>query len=270
MHLRRLSLAGLAALIGALFWVAALSAARGDEPPAAATDQQAGEQQVGEQPAVEQQAGAQAAGEPGSARAAEGKEATRFIRLKRGARRQPLSLDTAIVEYTSANAQHEGLKVALIGAVHIGEKAYYQALNEEFDKYEVVLYELVAPEGTRVPAGGGGSRSPLWRQIIADVTGIPVLRSTTTEATCLGAGILAATAIGWYPDVHAAAEAMTSTAERVTPNWDVHAIYDQLYREVYQPLFPAVQPLVDRLTELTQKTFHITHRRSGIESGDYP
>lgn len=117
---------------------------------------------------------------------------------------------------------------------------------------------------------GGGSRSPLWRQIIADVTGIPVLRSTTTEATCLGAGILAATAIGWYPDVHAAAEAMTSTAERVTPNWDVHAMYDQLYREVYQPLFPAVQPLVDRLTELTQKTFHITHRRSGIESGDYP
>jgi xylulokinase len=97
---------------------------------------------------------------------------------------------------------------------------------------------------------GGGSRSRLWCQIIADVTGVPVLRSTTTEATCLGAGILAATAAGWHPSVQAAAEAMTATAERFTPQPDVQAHYDRLYREVYRPLFPTVQPLVDRLTEL--------------------
>ena len=60
---------------------------------------------------------------------------------------------------------------------------------------------------------GGGSRSSLWCQILADVTGIPIVRSTTTEATCLGAGILAATAAGWYPDVTSAAAGMTSTAE---------------------------------------------------------
>ena len=41
-------------------------------------------------------------------------------------------------------------------------------------------------------AAGGGSRSLLWRQIIADVTGIPVSRSETVEAAALGAGILAA------------------------------------------------------------------------------
>jgi len=45
---------------------------------------------------------------------------------------------------------------------------------------------------------GGGSHSDLWPQIVADVCGIPVARSTTTEATCLGAGIMAATAAGWY------------------------------------------------------------------------
>ncbi|HHY54249.1 MAG TPA: xylulose kinase [Chloroflexi bacterium] len=99
---------------------------------------------------------------------------------------------------------------------------------------------------------GGGSRSKLWCQIVADVTGVPVLRSTSTEATCLGAGILAATAVGWHPDVRAAADAMTATAERFTPQPDIQARYDCLYREVYQPLFPTVQPLVDRLTALTQ------------------
>jgi xylulokinase len=98
---------------------------------------------------------------------------------------------------------------------------------------------------------GGGSRSRLWCQIVADVTGIPVLRSTTTEATCLGAGILAAAAVNWYPDIRTSADAMTATAERFTPNPDAQARYDQLYRQVYQPLFPAVQPLIDRLTELS-------------------
>ena len=38
---------------------------------------------------------------------------------------------------------------------------------------------------------GGGARSPLWRQIKADVTGLPVSITDTVETTALGAGILA-------------------------------------------------------------------------------
>jgi len=41
-----------------------------------------------------------------------------------------------------------------VGAVHVGDKAYYDDLNKLFEDYDVVLYELVAPEGTRVPKGG--------------------------------------------------------------------------------------------------------------------
>ena len=52
---------------------------------------------------------------------------------------------------------------------------------------------------------GGGSRSPLWRQIIADVLGAPVLRARSADATNLGAGVLAAWAAGWFPDPVAAA-----------------------------------------------------------------
>jgi sugar (pentulose or hexulose) kinase len=98
---------------------------------------------------------------------------------------------------------------------------------------------------------GGGSRSSLWCQILADVTGIPIVRSTTTEATCLGAGILAATAVGWYSDVYSAANGMTSTAERIEPDQEAQASYEQLYSDVYQPLFPTLQPLIHRLAELT-------------------
>lgn len=78
-------------------------------------------------------------------------QASSFLRLHRelGA---PISLDTAVVTYRSS--QPEGASVDLVGAVHIGEASYYEQLNELFDNYDVVLYELVAPAGTVIPAGG--------------------------------------------------------------------------------------------------------------------
>jgi xylulokinase len=98
---------------------------------------------------------------------------------------------------------------------------------------------------------GGGSRSALWCQIVADIHNTKVTRSSTTEATNLGAGILAAYAAGWYSSVRDAAQAMTATGRSFLPDDKTHALYDRLYREVYVGLFPAVQPYVDRLTELT-------------------
>ncbi len=78
-------------------------------------------------------------------------------------------------------------------------------------------------------------------------------RKTTSRSGSGSAGILAATAVGWYADVRAAAAAMTATAESFTPQPAPQARYDRLYREIYQPLFPTVQPLVDRLHALTQE-----------------
>lgn len=60
-------------------------------------------------------------------------------------RRQPLSMDTAIVHFVDAKKE---VAVDLIAAVHIGDKEYYEELNEIFKGYDAVLYELVAEEGT--------------------------------------------------------------------------------------------------------------------------
>jgi hypothetical protein len=49
------------------------------------------------------------------------------------------------------------LKVDLVAAVHVGEASYYRKLNKIFKDYDALLYELVAPEGTRIPKGGGGA-----------------------------------------------------------------------------------------------------------------
>ena len=99
---------------------------------------------------------------------------------------------------------------------------------------------------------GGGSRSALWSRIVADVLGAPVKRARSADATNLGAGVLAATAAGWYPTVTAAAAAMTGTTKEFLPDPPSAARYERLYGEVYRHLFPALRPYVDRLTELTE------------------
>jgi xylulokinase len=98
---------------------------------------------------------------------------------------------------------------------------------------------------------GGGSRSPLWCQIMADVLGAPILRARSADATNLGAGVLAAWAAGWFANPGEAAQAMTGTTEIVLSRPEESAAYDRLYREVYVHLFPAIRDVMDRLTELT-------------------
>lgn len=116
----------------------------------------------------------------------------------------------------------------------------------------------------RYTAMGGGARSTHWRQIIADVTGVPVEASAVTEAAALGAGMLAAAGVGLFASVREAAEAMGSAGAReqrgegaedleavTVPDGGRYARYTALYEDVYRGLFPALQPGLDRLTALT-------------------
>lgn len=69
------------------------------------------------------------------------------------------ALQVSIVRYQSRKGGSP--YVDLVGAVHVGDKQYYQTLNDLFKNYDSVLYELVAPEGTYIPKGGVKSESML-------------------------------------------------------------------------------------------------------------
>ena len=147
-----------------------------------------------------------------------------------------------------------GITVGWSG-VH-GRAHFYRAILEGI-AYEQRLVgdAMMAAAGQRFAeyvTMGGGSRSRLWLQIMADVTGVPVVQSTTNEATCLGAGILAAVGAGWYADARAAADAMTGTSGLLrSGRREPVAVYDRLYQEVYRTLFPTLQAALDRLSLLT-------------------
>lgn len=81
-------------------------------------------------------------------------QCTQFLRIRRDEKNQPVALETAIVRYVPRDCTQTSPTVDLVAAVHIAERSYYRQLNRQFQQYEVVLYELVAPEGTRIPKGG--------------------------------------------------------------------------------------------------------------------
>jgi hypothetical protein len=59
-------------------------------------------------------------------------------------------LQVPVIQYAGKN----GLRVDFVGAVHLGEPAYYEGLNRRFDRYEAVLFELVSEAGGPRPGKG--------------------------------------------------------------------------------------------------------------------
>ena len=76
---------------------------------------------------------------------------------------------------------------------------------------------------------GGGSRSDLWNQIIADVLGITCVRNVIEEATSLGAAILAASGAGLFPDIAKAAENLCKVDKKWFPNEKRNKNYGEIF-----------------------------------------
>ncbi|TWT70491.1 hypothetical protein [Crateriforma conspicua] len=74
-----------------------------------------------------------------------------YVRIAKSDDQRPKALQTAIVRYRGKKGtEFEGKVVDLVGVVHIGQREYYTKLNGLLAKYDKVLYELVAPDGTRI------------------------------------------------------------------------------------------------------------------------
>jgi xylulokinase len=84
--------------------------------------------------------------------------------------------------------------------------------------------------------GGGGARSPLWRQIQADVYGQEVEMVEAEEGAAFGAAILAGVGAKIWPSVDAACDSLVRVAERVTPipaNVAAMSAAGDFYRRIY-------------------------------------
>lgn len=81
----------------------------------------------------------------------------------------------------------------------------------------------------RITMVGGPSRSEVWTQIIADITGLPLTLNARQHAGALGAAILAGIGAGVFADARAGAAALARDAVHVTPDPARHAQYAPLF-----------------------------------------
>lgn len=123
---------------------AAATETKGSAPVTAAKE--AGDAKAEDRPAADKSSDNAAAEKKGND--------AKFIRVRRDEDGKPLALETAVVRYQPTDGAAKMVVVDLIGAVHVGDKTYYDELNKRFADYDVLLYELVAPPGAKIPKGG--------------------------------------------------------------------------------------------------------------------
>lgn len=92
----------------------------------------------------------------------------------------------------------------------------------------------------QVRASGGGTRSALWRQILADVLDAEVVTVGTAEGAAYGAAVLAGVGAGWHPTVEEAADAWVRVGDHTSPS--AHMPQYAEIGELYRDLYPALRP----------------------------
>jgi xylulokinase len=114
-----------------------------------------------------------------------------------------------------------------------------------------VILEAFLGQGARVEAMrviGGGARGRAWRQIMADVYGLPVLRpALLEEATSLGAALAGGIGVGLFPDF-SVAESLTPIVDTIRPDPARKPMYDRLYA-AFNQAYQAFEPLFNALAE---------------------
>ena len=109
-------------------------------------------------------------------------------------------------------------------------------------------FELLKDAGVasieQVRISGGGTRSSVWRQIIADVLGVELVTTTTSEGAAFGAALLAAAGLGQFNSVEHACQQAISVTGKTTPGKN-HDLYQEIY-PTFRSLYPTLKPIFHR------------------------
>lgn len=103
-----------------------------------------------------------------------------------------------------------------------------------YDNYKVM--KALGVDVTEARVIGGGSKSPIWMQMLADIFNVKMKTISTSDGGTLGAIILAMVGDGFYPDVATAAKALVHDKKEYLPNPDKHSLYEKKFDE-YKALY---------------------------------
>jgi FGGY-family pentulose kinase len=147
--------------------------------------------------------------------------------------RNPLATG-AIVGLTLAHTRYHIFR-AILEATAYGTKNVIEAFQQTEQPIK------------RIIACGGGTKNPLWMQILSDVTGLAIETLEETEAGIKGCAITAAYGLGYYPSLADAAKAMGEKGKAYEPRPEERSAYEkyfQIYLRLHETLFPVMKELI--------------------------
>ena len=136
------------------------------------------------------------------------------------------------------------LRGSFVGATASHTKAHFnRAVLEGVgysmkDCYEALRGLGIAPDSATII--GGGAKSPLWRQIVADMLNIPLTTVENVDSS-LGSAMLAGVACGTFADFEDSVKKCVRVKDRTLPNPETHALYEKnfaVYRRIHDALAP--------------------------------
>ena len=108
------------------------------------------------------------------------------------------------------------------------------------DSFEVAKSLGIQIDRTKIC--GGGAKSPLWRQMVADILNIRVDIPESEEGPAMGGAMLAAVACGAYASVEEAAAKIVKVVDTVEPIPENAQRYEERYQQ-FRKIYPAVKAL---------------------------
>jgi xylulokinase len=104
----------------------------------------------------------------------------------------------------------------------------------------LTLFNEIGVPTNSIRLSGGGARSPLWRQIQADVYGMPVEIIEADEGGAFGAGLLAGVGTGVWDSVETACDTAVRVGRKIPPIEKNSALMEKQYAE-FRKLYPALR-----------------------------
>lgn len=114
------------------------------------------------------------------------------------------------------------------------------------DALEIMRDLGIRPQ--QIVASGGGAKSPLWRQILADTFKARIVTVNASEGGAYGAAVLAAVGVEAYPNVESACDAMIRETGQTQPG-PARDAYDKYY-PVYRDLYPSLRDAFTTVSSL--------------------
>lgn len=128
-------------------------------------------------------------------------------------------------------------------------RAVIEGITFSLNDSKILMEENANKQFTRIVSVGGGAKNSDWLQIQADIFNAPVVNLTVEQGPGLGAAMIAAVGLGWFPTMNECVETFVQYKEEFQPIPENVKKYEKVY-EIYKGVYAATKETAHKLHAL--------------------